>query len=223
MPYSLDSAGRPDKADADPRRARREAHLLQGPRRARQPVVHAARRVPAAPQVDHEKTDIFRREINRSQELKEKLHSAKAGDVAALDALRDDLGDIAAREAGVVIDLFLAYRAVKAWDKMIALYKAMDPVLANTALAREQYAFALNRAGTRMCSRPGACSRSSSPSAARRARPTACSDASIRIAGAKPGPKATHSRRAATSRRRSAPIAKGSRRTGATRFPASTP
>src|SRR5260370_1282879 len=104
----------------------------------------------AAPQVDHEKTDIFRREINLSQELKEKLHSAKANDIAALDALRDDLGDIAAREAGVVIDLFLAYRAIKAWDRMIALHKAMDPVIANTALAREQYAFALDRA------RPGA-------------------------------------------------------------------
>jgi tetratricopeptide (TPR) repeat protein len=146
MPYSLDHAGKPDKADAD--RAALVEKLIYCK-------VHDAPDSPlftlldgfAAPQVDHEKTDIFRREINLSQELKEKLHSAKANDVAALDALRDDLGDIAAREAGVVIDLFLAYRAVKAWDKMIALHKAMDPVLANTALAREQYAFALNRAG----------------------------------------------------------------------------
>ena len=48
---------------------------------------------------------------------------------------------------GVVIDLFLSYRKASAWDKMIALYREMDSVLRHTVLAREQYAFALNRAG----------------------------------------------------------------------------
>jgi tetratricopeptide (TPR) repeat protein len=146
MPYALDRAGKPSKAAAD------RAALVEKLAYCKN---HDAPDSPlftlldgfTAPQVDHEKTDIFRREINRAQELKEKLHAAKANDVAALDALRDELGDIGAREAGVVIDLFLAYRSVKAWDRMIALYKMMDPVLANTALAREQYAFALGRAG----------------------------------------------------------------------------
>ena len=33
---------------------------------------------------------------------------------------------------------------------MIDLYRAMDPVIQHTTLVREQYAFALNRAGRRM-------------------------------------------------------------------------
>jgi hypothetical protein len=146
MPYSLDSAGRPDKAEADRAALTEKLVYCKNHDDPDSPLFTLLDGF-AAPQVDHEKTDTFRREVNLSQELKEKLRSAKADNVAALDALRLDLGDIAAREAGVVIDLFLAYRAVRAWDRMIALYKMMDPVLANTALAREQYAFALNRVG----------------------------------------------------------------------------
>jgi hypothetical protein len=145
LPYSLDAAGRPNKAKAD--RAALTERLMHAK-------VHDAPDSPlftllngfTPPQVAHEKTDIFRREINRTEIFKQKLLDAKANDLPALDALRDELGDIAAREASVVCDLFLAYRSVKAWERMIALYKAMDPVLANTALVQEQYAFALNRA-----------------------------------------------------------------------------
>ncbi len=46
-----------------------------------------------------------------------------------------------------MIDLYLSYRAVKAWQRMIDLYHEIDPVLRNTTLVQEQYAFALNRAG----------------------------------------------------------------------------
>ena len=67
--------------------------------------------------------------------------------MAALDAVRDELKDIGATEAGVVIDLLLSYRAIEAWDRMIDLYRRMDPVLAHSAMPREQFAFALNRAG----------------------------------------------------------------------------
>src|ERR1019366_3007393 len=63
-------------------------------------------------------------------------------DIIALDAVRTELNDIGTVEAGIVIDLFLSYRGANAFDKMIGLYREMDPVL-----AREQYAFALNRAG----------------------------------------------------------------------------
>ena len=54
--------------------------------------------------------------------------------MAALDAVRDELKDIGATEAGVVIDLLLSYRAVEAWDRMIDLYRRMDPVLDHSAM-----------------------------------------------------------------------------------------
>jgi hypothetical protein len=50
-------------------------------------------------------------------------------------------------EAGVVVDLYLSYRAVKAWDRMIDLVTEMSPALAATPLVQEQLGFALNRAG----------------------------------------------------------------------------
>jgi tetratricopeptide (TPR) repeat protein len=57
------------------------------------------------------------------------------------------MGKIEDVEAGVVTDLFLSYRAVKAWPEMIELVKKMSPPLAATVLIQEQLALALNRAG----------------------------------------------------------------------------
>jgi hypothetical protein len=46
-----------------------------------------------------------------------------------------------------VIDLFLSYRSVKAWDAMIDLVPKMSPPLQATVLVQEQLGLALNRAG----------------------------------------------------------------------------
>jgi predicted Zn-dependent protease len=48
-------------------------------------------------------------------------------------------------EPGVVIDLFLSYRAVQAWSEMVNLVQKMSPALANTVMVQEQLALALNR------------------------------------------------------------------------------
>ncbi|MCG2748374.1 MAG: DUF4071 domain-containing protein [Desulfobulbaceae bacterium] len=50
-------------------------------------------------------------------------------------------------EAGVAIDLYLSYRAVKDWPAMIELADRLSPPVAATHLVREQLALALNRAG----------------------------------------------------------------------------
>ncbi len=95
------------------------------------------------------KTDVFRDRVQVSEGRRERMISARAkrGEegLAGLDALRAELGDLEAEEAGVVIDLLLSYRALKAWTRMIDLYEAMPVTLARQILAREQLAFALNR------------------------------------------------------------------------------
>ena len=58
-----------------------------------------------------------------------------------------DLGPLADVEAGVLVDLLLSYRATKSWDDMIRLVGAMPEPVRRTVLVREQYGFALNRAG----------------------------------------------------------------------------
>ena len=98
-------------------------------------------------EVDHSKTDTFRERVHYSQSLKERLAKARRQGVDALTALESELGKIEQQDAGVVIDLFLSYRAVKAWGKMAELYEKMAPPLQRAVMVREQLALALNRAG----------------------------------------------------------------------------
>lgn len=145
-PYALDAAGRPADAAADCRNLGKQLEYVKCHDEPDSPLFKLLDGF-KPPEVAHEKTDLFRREIIRSRELREQLLQARDAGVPALDAMRDDLGDIAAVEAGLAVGIYLAYRDAKAWDRMIDLHKRMDPVLAHTILVREQYAFALNRAG----------------------------------------------------------------------------
>ena len=97
--------------------------------------------------IDHTKTDAFRDQVRYSEETKAKLRTARAEGVEAVRAVEAAQTRIADTEAGVVIDLFLSYRAVRAWPEMVALVERMSPPLATTAMVREQLAFALNRNG----------------------------------------------------------------------------
>ena len=79
--------------------------------------------------------------------MKQRLAAARRAGADAVRAVAKDLGKIADAEAAVVIDLFLSYRAVKAWNDMIELVAKMSPPLAATVMVQEQLALALNRAG----------------------------------------------------------------------------
>lgn len=98
------------------------------------------------PEIDHTKTDVFRDRVRYSTQLKEQITAArKQGKEALLRLEKQQLGDIRNLESGVVIDLFLSYRAVKAWAEIVNLVRKMSPVLANTVMVQEQLALALNR------------------------------------------------------------------------------
>lgn len=96
--------------------------------------------------ISHIKTDVFRDRAQISAEFKERLAAARKQGVAAVRAVEKDLLPIAEAESGVVIDLFLSYRAVKAWNDMIGLVQRMSVPLAQTVLVQEQRASAMNRA-----------------------------------------------------------------------------
>lgn len=98
------------------------------------------------PEIDRLKTDVFRDRVRYSTQMKEQLAVARKQGIDALRSVERELGAIADQESGVVIDLFLSYRAVKAWDDMIALVERMSPPLAATVMVQEQLALALNRA-----------------------------------------------------------------------------
>ena len=98
--------------------------------------------------LDHSKIDVFRKQVQDSDEKKKDLAVARGTkSVDALRAAEAALGDLSKLESAVIVDLFLAYRSVKAWNDMIRLAGAMPKPLAATVMVREQLGLALNRAG----------------------------------------------------------------------------
>jgi len=102
------------------------------------------------PQVDHTKTDVFRDLVEYSKAMKDRLAQARCSGLDAVKQVDADIQSIADCETGVVIDLFLSYRAVKGWDEMIDLVSRMAPELASTVMVQEQFGLALNRMGKRV-------------------------------------------------------------------------
>ena len=103
------------------------------------------------PDIARLKTDVFREQVKYASDIKRRLAAARvANDATQLHDLETNLGPADAVEAGVFVDLFLSYRAVKDWAAMIALYEnRMPAALKRAVLVREQLGFAYNRAGER--------------------------------------------------------------------------
>ena len=99
------------------------------------------------PAVDHLKTDVFREQVQYSNRAKENLKAARKSGADAVREVERGLGDLNTCETGVLIDLFLSYRATKGWADMVALAGKMPAPVAQTVLVREQLALALNRLG----------------------------------------------------------------------------
>lgn len=147
MPYKLGADGKPSNA------AEASAALARRLQAARQqtPDSPVFQLVDGFPDIQHLKTDVFRERVDYSKRLKDRLAIARQKGCSELRAIEAELsagtGSLADVEAGVVIDLFLSYRAVKAWDEMIAMVGKMSAPLGATVLVQEQLGLALNRAG----------------------------------------------------------------------------
>ena len=97
-------------------------------------------------EIKHIKTDVFRERVEYSKSVKSKLFQARNNkDTDELKNIEDSLSDLNNIEAGVIIDLFLSYRSVEAFDEMIKLVSNMPKPLQQTIMIQEQLGFALNR------------------------------------------------------------------------------
>jgi len=97
--------------------------------------------------VDHEKTDLFRDQVNYSREYKKRLAMAHKEGKDAVRSLAAEFSSLQNVEAGIVVDLFLSFRSVKAFQDMVDLYGRMSRALQHTRMVQEQLAFAYNRLG----------------------------------------------------------------------------
>ena len=143
LPYKLGADGTPAAAVAD------GATLAEKLRTARQALPDSPlfQMVEGFPDIQRLKTDVFRDRVRYAEDVKTRLAAARRTGVDAVAAVETELGDIGHADAAVVIDLFLSYRAVKAWQAMVDLVGCMAPPLAATVMVREQLGLALNRDG----------------------------------------------------------------------------
>ena len=145
IPYRLSPEGKP--ADTEAAKVSLIQRLVDAKNAATDSPLYTFDLIKNVPMIDHAKTDIFREQVQYSIDMKERLAAARGKGLSELKKIEQELGDIKNVEGGVVIDLFLSYRAVKAWQEMIDLVKKMPPPLASTVMVQEQIALAMNRAG----------------------------------------------------------------------------
>ncbi len=148
MPYQLDSDGQPAKLDED-RQTLTQRLVAARAKDVDSPVYQL---VEGFPDIQHEKTDVFRTRVDYSREVKRLLLEARTSRSVAKvreveDAAVAKAGSLEDAESGIVVDLFLSYRALSAWSDMARLARSMSRPLAGTTMVREQRALALNRAG----------------------------------------------------------------------------
>jgi tetratricopeptide (TPR) repeat protein len=101
------------------------------------------------PDIDRLKTDVFRDRARYSNRWKERLARDRNAGIDAVRGAERELGDLGDVEAGILIDLYLSYRAVSGFADMVALAERMPLPLARTPMVREQLGLALNRLGRR--------------------------------------------------------------------------
>jgi tetratricopeptide (TPR) repeat protein len=150
LPYTLNSSGKPKKPAVDAKALTAKLKeavkaVAKNPKGMMDSPIYQL--VEDYPNVSHEKTDVFRDLVEYSKKIKNQLEKARKKGIKAIKKVEKDLGNLKTTEAGVLIDLFLSYRAVEGWREMIALFRKMPAPLSATVMAREQFAFALNRAG----------------------------------------------------------------------------
>jgi tetratricopeptide (TPR) repeat protein len=145
VPYRLSHDGKP--TDVGTVKSVLTQRLVEAKNAATDSPLYTFDLIKSVPMIDHAKTDVFREQVQYSMDMKQRLAEARKKGLPELKKIEQELGEIKDAEGGVVIDLFLSYRSVKAWQEMIGLVKKMSAPLAATVMIQEQLALALNRAG----------------------------------------------------------------------------
>jgi len=147
LAYDVGPDGGP--LDAEAARERITARLVQA--REPPPATSLFELLEDYRDVAHEKTDVFLERVRMAHRHRQEItrRSKLPPDVALRELCQYErsLGAPADVESAVLVATLLAYRDLQAYGDMIRVVEAMPAPLARTALVREQYALALNRAG----------------------------------------------------------------------------
>lgn len=151
-PYRLSATGNPDDVDAPKLAVANRLRAARENATDDSPVFQLIDDLPwrnEADQLQHAKADAFRDRVRYSESVKVRLARARQLSLDEVRHVENDIrtaaGTIANADLGVLVDLFLSYRAVEAWDEMARLVDEMPWALKRGVMVREQLALALNR------------------------------------------------------------------------------
>jgi hypothetical protein len=146
--YKTDGAGEPVGVEATLAAIAAQLTSARGNPLDDSPIFQLVEGVPRW-EIDHSKTDIFRKSVDYSKKYKDRLRAAVREGADAVEKVAGEpaLANLLEVESGVVVDLFLSLRDVKAHKGMIELYHRMPLPLQRAKMMREQLGFALNRDG----------------------------------------------------------------------------
>jgi hypothetical protein len=109
----------------------------------------------------HEKTDIFREKVIYNEKIKTDLEYARAivdhedpsntkrKRIEAIHKVVQENNPMENVETGVLIDMMISYRNIEAFEEMMAFIRQLPRYVFETILVQEQYAFVLNRNGSK--------------------------------------------------------------------------
>lgn len=145
LPYELDQKGQLTNADKN-----KEAicSFLKTPisQVKDSPVFELVKDWDVSHNLSHDKTDTFREEWEYSEQRKKELADIRTSkNVDDLIALHEELKPLSSQSVGVVMDLFISYRALSQWGHMVTCYEEMDQTIQQTKMVKEQFAMARNR------------------------------------------------------------------------------
>src|SRR4051812_20544100 len=121
LPYPITDEGRPkDDLTIRAKLAERLRFAIDQVPLNDSPIFQLIEGMPT-PDIAHLKTDAFQQQFRASAAGQEKIADARKQGREALKAFEAGLGDIARADTSVVVDLFLSYRGVKAFQEMVDL------------------------------------------------------------------------------------------------------
>lgn len=147
LPYALDETGKLTAVKEDKARLVEHLEYAKEHKHTDSPVFQLIDGWQISHNLSHEKTDVFRKQAIYENDLKEQLSDARIEGKEAVLKMMEVLKPVKEKSVGVIIDLFLSLRGIKAWDEMVSCYNAMDKPLQKTKMVREQLGLALNRSG----------------------------------------------------------------------------
>ena len=146
--YKTDRTGEPLDAEATLAQIANQLQAARGNPHDDSPIFQLVEGVPRW-DVDHSKTDIFRKAVDYSKRYKDRLRAAVKEGADSVKKVGGEpaLANLLEVESGIVVDLFLSLRDVEAYKAMVDLYHRMPLPLQRAKMMREQLGFALNREG----------------------------------------------------------------------------